>query len=674
MTTPEPAPWRGRLHDTLVVLLPALRPWCWDGAPGQLADLLWQLLAVGALLIAACEHAVGWRPCWQWGGWRGAVALALLGALLPTLLIAPEPAPSWCRWSGWVACLAAAAYVLQVLPGRERLLWAGLGAGAAITASLTVLQPALVFPEMRQALAAGSAAFDAVPGEPGAIAERLARGGAYGTFTLANHCAAYLALLLALAIGSAWRTPEPRARLAAALLALLLTAALAATEAKGGWLALAGAAALAWWLAWPGRWWRWLPLPLALGGALALWASGWADASIAVRLGYWRAAVALANEGPQGLGGYAAHQARVLLPGEEPTRYAHNELLEAAVAGGWYLAPLMALALLALGWPRAAPAALAPAAPRPWSPLLAGALAAALLYAALLGAFDGNLGWWPGGERLPGLLGWALVLAGAAALSGWLLAHAAPPPPLALNAGLAAIAAKALIDFDWHAGGVIGSALLAAPLAAPARSVSPPPLGARRRLAPLLLALLAGLTVAGNSVLGLRLSEAERLLLALRTAQRDAGGAQLLAAELGLGVLAPPAALRRAAVDRIWDLAWGSPSLRSAALDWDWEPQRPETWERVRQLRAAAPGSARVALQFARAALARGERAAALAAAEEAARLAPTTPRVLAEAAEILAAAGAADAAAALAARAAELEPLVHPTLRPAHTTQRLPP
>ncbi|MCS6971193.1 MAG: hypothetical protein NZ552_09340, partial [Planctomycetes bacterium] len=63
-----------------------------------------------------------------------------------------------------------------------------------------------------------------------------------------------------------------------------------------------------------------------------------------------------------------------------------------------------------------------------------------------------------------------------------------------------------------------------------------------------------------------------------------------------------------------------------------------------------------------------------LAAAEEAARLAPTTPRVLAEAAEILAAAGAADAAAALAARAAELEPLVHPTLRPAHTTQRLPP
>lgn len=661
MTRLESGRWRERLHDALVLLLPAARPWCWDGAPGQPADLAWQALAVFGFLLVAAEHAAGRRPRWRWGGWRGIIALALVAALLPAALIAPEPAPAWCRWSGWVACLAAAAYLLQTLPGRERLAWAGLATGLAVTAALAVTQPLLVLPAMRQALEAGSPAFAAVAGDGAAIAERLAHGGAFATFTLANHLAAYLALLAPLAAGSAWSGGARGPRLAAGLLACLALAALAASAAKGGWVALALGAGWAWWWAWRGRPWRWLPLPILAAGGLGLWLSQLADASIAVRLGYWRAALTLAAEAPLGLGGYGAHQARVLLPGEEPTRYAHNEVLEAAVAGGWGLAALAVAALVALAWPRRAPLPDAVPAPPP-ARLVALVPALAVPYLAILGAFAGNLGWWPGGQDLLGQAGWSLVCAALAAGTAWSLARAPLPPPAACTAGLAAVAATMLIDFNAHAGGVLGTALCVAVLAGASAEEGQAPTRRIPRALPLLLAVAAAAAVSAGALVGSRLAEAERLLAEARMAEHDAEGRRWLAAELGLEPEAPPRVLRGALAERVWNLAAGAPQLRAAALAW-WPPG-PEQRARALALWAEAPHSPSVALSAARAHLAVGERAEALRLAAAAVRLAPSSPRVLLAAAEVAAAAGDGAAADAWRREAERLAPLVHPALR----------
>ncbi|HAT11662.1 MAG TPA: hypothetical protein DCS97_13960, partial [Planctomycetes bacterium] len=80
----ERPPILDRLHDVLVVLLIVLRPLCWDGAPGQAAEVLWQLLAAGALGLVAIERAAGLLPVWRWS-WRASLLVALLLALLPAV-------------------------------------------------------------------------------------------------------------------------------------------------------------------------------------------------------------------------------------------------------------------------------------------------------------------------------------------------------------------------------------------------------------------------------------------------------------------------------------------------------------------------------------------------------------------------------------------------------------
>jgi hypothetical protein len=204
VTTAERPPILDRLHDAFVILLVGLRPLCWDGAAGQPADLIWQALAVGALLLIAVERAAVLRPSWSWS-WRGVLAVALLVALLPAVLRAPEPAPAWCFWTGLTACLAAAAYLTQVLPGRLALVWAALGGGLLVTATFGVVQPYVVLPAMAAAQQAGASLFDALPGDTSAIAERIANGGAFATFTLANQFGAYLALTVPIMAGIAWR-------------------------------------------------------------------------------------------------------------------------------------------------------------------------------------------------------------------------------------------------------------------------------------------------------------------------------------------------------------------------------------------------------------------------------------------------------------------------------------
>lgn len=664
MITAERPPILERVHDLLVLLLVALRPWCWDGSPGQPAELMWQGLAVGALLIVALERAAGLRAAWLWS-WRGAVALALVLALLPPVLAAVEPAQAWCRWSGWVACLAAAAYLAQVLTGRQRLALAGLAAGLAVTAVLGVAQPLVVLPAMAAAQQAGSSLFASLGGDPGAISERIANGGAFATFTLANQFGAYLALVLPLCVGVAWAAHGSVRGAAVALCALGL-AALALTGAKGAWLALAVGCGLGWWLAWRGRWWRWLPLPL---GALAMTVvilSGAARASIEVRLGYWRSAMVLANEAPLaglGLGGFAAYQPRVMLPGDEPTRFVHNEVLEAAVAGGWGLAALAVVALCALAWPRRT--ALQPEPEPTVCPprALAWALAIAVPYLTLLGALDGNLGWWPGGGGLLASLGWAGLLGGLAAATAVAMWRASPPPAWAWAVGLCAVALKALIDFDFHSGGLIGTALLVAVCAGgPLRQAA----GILGRWLPLAGAAAAIVVVLIGFSIALRLHEAEQWIASARQGS-DPQVAANLAQRLGADPATPPQALAAAAAAQAWTAAAGAPGTRLGALEL--LPPSRQTTELAADLAASAPHSAAIALRHARLLAAGRLWSAAAAEAERAVALAPTAPRVLELAAEVLDHAGgsvpsAVGRAQTLRAEAQRLRPLVHPSMR----------
>ena len=647
-----------RIHDILVLLLVAMRPWCWDGMPGQPADLVWQALAVGALGIAALERAANLRPAWAWS-WRGVLAVGLVLALLPAALGAAEPAPSWCRWTGWLACLAAAAYLMQVLPGRQRLALAGFGAGLAVTVVLGLAQPLWVLPAMAAAQQAGSGVFAALAGDPAALSERIANGGVFSTFTLANQFGAYLALLLPLVAGMAWASWRAASRGpamgASVLLGVLALVALALTGAKGAVLALATGCGLGWWLAFPGRWWRWLPLPLAGLGLAAVLAIGLAQASIDVRAGYWRSAVTLAGEGGHGLGGFAAHQPRVMQIGDEPTRFVHNEVLEAAVAGGWLLAALAAAALLAVAWPRRT---VTEPIPTPEPPrLLAVALALALPYLGMLGAFDGHFGWWPGGGGVLSNLAWAVLLGWFAAATAVALWRAEPPPAWAWAAGLCAVALKALIDFDFHAGGVLGTALLIAVCSgAPLAQAT----GLVGRWLPGVAALITAALVISGMLTALRLAEAEEWIAGARQAgDRQVG--EMLTQRLGVEQ-APASALAALAARRAWDLADGAPGTRLAAIDL--MPPSQQTLDLAAELAAAAPHSAAVALRHAHLLLAGKVWREAVAEAERAARLAPTAPRVLEQAAEVLDRAAAAPRAAALRAEAARLRPLVHPGMR----------
>ncbi len=667
MTTAETVasrpPVLDRMHDVFVLLLLALRPLCWDGAPGQAADLIWQALAVGALAIVAVERASGLQESWRWS-WRGAIAVLLVVAVLPATLNAAEPAPAWCRWSGWVACIAAAAYLIQVIPGRRHLAVAGLAGGAVVTVLLGLAQPWLVLPAMAAAQEAGDSVFHGIAGDPGAIAERIANGGAFATFTLANQFGAYLALVFPVLAGLAW-VSRGMVRATAVALIVLALAAMVGTGAKGAWLALGAGCAAGWAVAWPGRWWRWLPLALGVIAFVVLLQRGFAQASTEVRLGYWRSAVTLVEERPLsgwGLGGFAAQQPRVLQVGDEPTRFAHNEILEAAVAGGWLLGGLLVVALVALAWPRRCQPA-DPPDPETSHRAVTLALLCAVPYLAVLGAFDGNLGWWPGGGALVGILLWSLLLGAVGALAAWLVWRSPTPPAWAWTAGLTAVALKALIDFDLHAAGLAGTAVMVAAIA-PGRVHHAT--GIASRVGPLVAAVLTVVVVLMGVVTAVRLADADDWVASARASQ-DPMVAQGLALRLGLPPDRSPRDIAAAAAMRAWEQGDGAPGTQVGALDF--LPNSPQTLAMADGLAERAPHSAAVALRHARLLSASRDHLAATAEAERAVRCAPTAPRVLDAAADILSRAAASlpamiERASALRAEAQRLRPLVHPGMR----------
>jgi len=405
-------------HHLLLVLTVALRPVIFGGdltAPDQ---LLWHGLVLAGWGLCLVEVLTGRRREWRWSA-GGLLGAALILLLLPAAARAADPALGWGRWASWASLLLWAGYLLQVLPERGRFAWSLVAGCLAVQAVLALVQAGYVLPAMEAAMRSGDQAMAELVSRVGDddVGDRIDRGGTYGTMTLANILAAWLVVVAvpiagAVAHGvSAWRRgagerpPSHALVLACALLALAL-GALVASGARGAPAALVAAAALA-----ALRWWRgpkrFVPVALLAVAAVVALAvpalRGLVQASIDVRLGYWRAAGLAVGDHwllGAGIGGFEATAPAHLRVGDEYSRFAHNEVIEAALAGGILVAAALAAWLGRLLWRR--PADQSPHQPGPaadlvgwlrWLPALA------VPYMLLFGTLaSDNLAWWPGGD------------------------------------------------------------------------------------------------------------------------------------------------------------------------------------------------------------------------------------------------------------------------------------
>ncbi|HYE07500.1 MAG TPA: O-antigen ligase family protein [Planctomycetota bacterium] len=470
--TPWPAQAAAALHPLLIVALVALRPLIWGGDWGDAVHLTWQALVLVGCAAVLVEHACGARRTWRWGpaGIAAAVALAIA---LPAAIRSPLHAEGHALWGMWAMHALFAAWLAQVVEGRERLLAGALVAGLAGTAAVTLGQWTWALPAIAQRMQEAGGGQLLYEGHYADLVERALNGGAFGTFTHANALGAYLVLAMPLAIGVALRRDERGLHLAAGAIALIALGALSLTDSKGAWLAAAGTVAIAALIALRGSWRAGVMIVLALAAAATIASPRARDAlaaSAESRIDAWRGALALIGERPligHGLGGSSAHGARVMPLDAEPTRSAHSQPIEAAVAGGIGLAAaVLALAAWLARGARPGPgpttAADAPIAARVerWAPL---APLLAVPYAQVAGLLD--VGDWPGGAGVLGEMAWACALgalmsAACAAARGVAAPHAA-----ATRLGLIALCLHLLIDDDLHHPGIVGTLAAVACLA-----------------------------------------------------------------------------------------------------------------------------------------------------------------------------------------------------------------
>lgn len=484
----QPAPTRcDRWHEALLVALLVLRPLVWSGERSAWDHLAWMLLVIVALGVLVGEGLAGRRPWLRWGP-GGLIAGVLIAGLLPSAALAHDAPVAWGTWNALLINLGFAFWLCQVVPGRERLALAALLGGGAVEIVVALLQPVWTLPAMAAKLAAGDPTMLALETAKGELGERIANGGMFGTFTLANTLAGFLLLVLPLVLCRR-----------STLLALGLAGAVAflGAKSKGAIAALAVAAGTVWSTTARGPW-RWLPLAgvivltLAIIGIPAL--KQGLERSAEVRLGYWRGAATLVAEAPlagHGLHAFAAHHARVIPPGTETSRSVHNDVLEAAVDGGIPAGLLLAalLAWLALGarGRDAPPAAIA--APAATLPLLG-----ILPFFAALGTLVSNTAWWPLGNDDATWWLWPLLLAGLAVGTVHLAMRLPWPPAWAFRLALGAFALHCLVDFDLHSPGIWGTLTVVAILAAARRQ------GAARRVTWGLMGVLA-VCLLGSGVL-----------------------------------------------------------------------------------------------------------------------------------------------------------------------------
>jgi len=455
------------IHDTLMVLLIALRPLVWDGDAASPANLVYLAIILLALLITAAECVGGLRMQVRWS-WTGILFAVVVAALVPAAMRAPIPADGSAFIWQLVLHAGLGAYLLQVIPGRERMAWSALVAGLGAEVAIGWIQGLYVLPKMATGSALGDAAVAAEGIAISDFAERIERGGWFGTFTLSNTLAAWLLLTVIPMVGAAWVN---RSKLAW-FLTLAGGGLFLATRSKGALIACALAAGV-WWMLYQRRWWRWLPVPVGIMVVSAIFLiPGWSDgvdASARVRWGYWSGAVSLVREAPlagHGIGAFAERSSGVLPLWAEPSRLVHNEPLETAVVAGIPVALLVVFLLVMLVWPRRSDRdePLPTMVPK-WSLILPLALIFVTSYLSLLGMLDGNLGWWPGGDSLLGQGAWGLLV--GVVLAALLLVAVRMPLPAGqwMRLALAALALHALIDFDLHSFAVIGTLLVIAILA-----------------------------------------------------------------------------------------------------------------------------------------------------------------------------------------------------------------
>lgn len=586
----------GLLHGGLLASLVALRPLVWDGDPASPANLVYLALIVIACAVTGVEVLAGGRRGLRWS-WTGLAFAGLVLALIPAAVAAPV-APDGAAWWWQLALhLALGGYLMQVVPGRERIAWGALVAGLSAEVAIGWVQGLYVLPQMAASTVAGDAGTAAEGVAAGDLAERIARGGWFGTFTLSNTCAAWL-LVAAVPLVGAARRSWPAALLALAALGLFL-----ATRSKGALVAV-GAAAGLWWMVRQVGWRRWLPLPLAAFAAATLLIPAVQEmlsASARVRLGYWSGAVDLVGERPwtgHGWGAFAERASGVLPVWAEPSRLVHNEPLELAVVAGIPLAVLLAVLLAAVARPRRTDDAPLDDAERP-HPSAAIGLALLTAYACLLGMLDGNLGWWPGGGTPLGQGAWGLLIGAVLATLLLLGARLPLPPRWWLRLGLTALAIHCLVDFNLHSFAVVGTLVTVAVLAGgPAREQ---PVG--RAVGALLLAgtalLGVGALLWASTALDLRATGdlVRSLRLARDPAHTEEGFASIA---FTLGAELPPPGDRRGrvalfgeAVESAWTRATPDPTLQVTVIGF--MPPSAGRQARLDALRLRLPWSAGVA-------------------------------------------------------------------------------
>ncbi len=468
--------WLERVGALWLLALPLLRPLIWSGEPTDLPNLLYLILLAGATATGLMLR--GMAPG---ASGRRAALVAILGAGFLALMVvgavrSPLPARAWTLVSLWALHLAAPWALLPLMARRPEVVAAGLVAGLLGEGAVLLGQFHWERPDLQQSFSADPALV-AQSNLSEQYATRITSWRLEGSFLLANTLAAYLITLwplLATATLRAWRAHAP-ARAILTLALAVASAALAVSGSKAGILSLALAVAVTLVLILP----RWrtrclvaAALVLALAGALAVErvrAHAWD--SLAVRLDYWRAAVALIAEHPlrgSGMESFAVSYPRLKLARAEDTTIAHQEVLQAACDGG-----LPAAALLVAWWaalllrlrPSALVASPAPPAAAPALPWGLVAAAGALIAFALLfvGVLHANFLAYPGGKEGAAPL-WGVGMAALLTAILALVRRLPAVPPAACFCGVLACLLHALADFHLHSAQVVGVLALVAAL------------------------------------------------------------------------------------------------------------------------------------------------------------------------------------------------------------------
>ena len=471
-----------------IAVLAALRV-CLPASSWDAAGLLWLFCLLALLLVLLVQRMrnrrAGGVAAWPKPGVIGWCAGAAWLALAIAVVRRDDATHSGLDLAmGWAGVLAMAWLLSQAgsrtacaagLGGLAGLTLLGLGQAGFTLPGMRALPDAEILDQAQRAFGA-TAPIDPESGQAAALIrdfrERVDKGGIYGPFTIANALAIVAVAWVTGLAAAAWTARRSTTGLATGL--ALLTGALALTwlsGSKGAWLCLGGGLAWAWCRHGPGLW-RWAGLLPMAAGVLVLLIPAWRaplQASIDVRLDYWRSASHLIAEAPiagHGFAAYAEEAARVAAPGAATARAVHNEILEAAVFGGLPAAAIIAALLLACCWPwrGMGRSRLDAGGPGSRDPALGGAALVLAAAGALMLSLtaDAGVAWWPGvragGWGVAVLWSAAVIAATVAAIR--LGGSLGPLPCWAATAGATAIALGCLIDFHLHEPG-LGMALAA---------------------------------------------------------------------------------------------------------------------------------------------------------------------------------------------------------------------